>query len=106
MKRTLFASALAALASFPALAQDAKTPTLILNNTNSSQPVSARTWGLPHVPGDIVFYGGDNNPNDPNAGGFANENTLLIGDTSTYGAVTAPKSGKITVSARFDALCH
>ena len=34
------------------------------------------------------------------------ENTLLIGDTSTYGAVTAPKSGKITVSARFDALCH
>jgi len=99
MKRTLFAIALAALASFPALAQDAKTPTLTLHTTdNTSKSPTARIWGLPKVPGNIVFYGGDSNSNSE---GYANENTLLIGDTSVYAAVTAPKSGKVTVTAVF-----
>jgi hypothetical protein len=37
-----------------------------------------------------LFYGGDLNPNDVNAAGLSDENTLLIPGSSTYGAVDIP----------------
>lgn len=43
-----------------------------------------------------LFYGGDINPNDPNAAGFTDENTLLIlGGASTYGAVHIPVTSSV-----------
>jgi len=103
VKHALFTIILLAIASFSAHAQDAKTPSLVLHNPGdvSYQGSTNTTWGVPSVPGTIVFYGGDTNFNDPNQEGFANENTLLVGNISTYGAVTAPLKGKITVSAVF-----
>jgi hypothetical protein len=84
----LFAGGLLAMFSLASLAQD-------------SRAASSPTWGIPSVPGTIVFYGGDINVNDPNAQGFNNGNTLLAPQSAVYAPVTAPKSGKIVVSSVF-----
>jgi hypothetical protein len=103
----LVGTTLIALASIAALAQDAKTPSLALRNVgNASHPSSPHpptdgAWGLPSVPGTIIFYGGDTNFSDPNYEGYANENTLVVGTTSVYAAVTAPTGGKTIVSGVF-----
>lgn len=57
-----------------------------------------------------LFYGGDISPNNPNAAGFTNENTLLIlGGSSTYGALNVPVTAtvygilfNVQASAAFD----
>jgi hypothetical protein len=43
-----------------------------------------------------LFYGSDLDPNDLNAAGMSDENTLLIPGSNTYGAVAIPRS--VTVS--------
>jgi hypothetical protein len=48
-----------------------------------------------------LFYGGDNNVDAPNTNGFANENTLLVPDTSVYGAFTVPSGQTWTVDGLF-----
>ncbi len=99
----LVAATLLALVSLAAWAQDAKTPSLVIHNTNDAsvrRPVNSE-WGLPSVPGTIIFYGGDANFSDPNYEGYANENTLLVENTSVYAAVTAPAGVKTIVSGVF-----
>ncbi len=99
MKKTLFAVVLVAAFSFSALA--ANVPSVnAKGNGKASRGTSVPTWGIPNVPQTIVFYGGDNNVNDPNTDGFANGNTLLVPSTTTYGAITAP-AGHNTVSGVF-----
>jgi len=48
-----------------------------------------------------LFYGGDTNPAAPNDNGFANENTLLVPATTTWGAVTVPSGQTWTVDGLF-----
>jgi hypothetical protein len=48
-----------------------------------------------------LFYGGDNNPDAPNTNGFANENTLLVPDTTVWGAFTVPSGQTWTVDGAF-----
>lgn len=102
MKTTLSAMIFLVSCSLSILAQTAEAPSLTLRK-GAYHPSSYRTtsiWGVPTVPGKILFYGGDTNFEDPNYVGWANGNTLLA-DASTYGAVIAPKTGKIVVSAVF-----
>jgi hypothetical protein len=50
--------------------------------------------GKPVVPAlcnPCLFYSGDLNPNDGQAAGFSDENTLLVTGSSTYAAVNIPK---------------
>lgn len=67
----------------------------------SASRSTAPVWGLPAVPSTIIFYGGDINVNDPNAQGFANENTLLVSQANTYGAVKAPPQGMVVTTGMF-----
>jgi hypothetical protein len=56
-------------------------------------------WGNPPAAAaKLIFYGGDVNPSDPNANGWANGNSVLVPNTTTYNAVTAPKSGKVVAT--------
>jgi len=48
-----------------------------------------------------LFYGGDTNPNSPNANGLANDNTLLVPDTSTLVPFTVPTGSTWEVSGLF-----
>ncbi len=57
----------------------------------------------PPALGYCYFYGGDFDPNNPNANGLANENDAIVGG-NPYGAATYQNfvaSGSITVSALF-----
>lgn len=99
----LFALTVAACMSIGVQAQDALTPSLVLHNSGkAASSFSAKgTWGVPSVPGTIIFYGGDTNFSDPNYAGYANMNTLLVENTHIYAAVTAPTGSKTTVSGVF-----
>jgi hypothetical protein len=98
VKKSLFAVMFVAVFTFAAMAAE---PSLTLDKKGTqSHSGYTPTWGLPHTPGSIIFYGGDTNPNDPNAQGFANENTLLVPTSYTYAAVKAP--AKVTVGAIFN----
>jgi hypothetical protein len=104
MKNILSAVLLAAVLSLLAAAQDARVPSVVINQDGemSTHGTTGSTWGLPSVPGTILFYGGDTNTSDPNQTGFANGNTLLVPLTEVLAAVTAPKNGgKIVTSAVF-----
>jgi len=48
-----------------------------------------------------LFYGGDTNPASASDNGFANENTLLVPDTTTWGAFTVPSGQTWTVDGLF-----
>lgn len=48
-----------------------------------------------------LFYGGDTNPSSPDDNGFANENTLLVADTTTWGAFTIPSGETWAVDGLF-----
>lgn len=45
-----------------------------------------------------VYYGGDIDPSDPEGGGFANENTLLVSNSWTYNEVNSPVTAKISAA--------
>lgn len=48
-----------------------------------------------------LFYGGDVYQNDPNSAAFADEDTLLVSDTSTYGSVIIPAGKSATIEGLF-----
>ncbi len=48
-----------------------------------------------------LFYGGDVNPSSPTANAFANENTLLVPDTTTWAAFNIPTGEIWTVDGLF-----
>jgi hypothetical protein len=70
-------------------------PTLVSPNRGSvpaqGEP-SPASETLPSLCTPCVFYGGDNNPNDPNSQDFAYGNAQLVPDSSVYAAVDIPKS--------------
>lgn len=65
---------------------------------NSSEPFKLGPPSVtpPPLCSPCIFYGGDLNPNDFNAAGMSDENTLLItGGSATYGAVTFPSHASV-----------
>ncbi len=99
MKKNLFAVMLVAVFSLAAMAADGAHMTASKAGNASASRSTAPYWGVPSVPSTILFYGGDINVNDPNAQGFANENTLLVSQAQTYAAVKAPS--KVVVGGTF-----
>ncbi len=108
MKKTLCAIALlGSLFAVSALAQNARTKgTSAL--VKSKGPIKGTfPTGKPALfpPSYCVpvclFYGGDNNPDSVAANGFANENTLLVADTTTWAPFVVPAGQTWTVQGLF-----
>ena len=103
MKRTLFAVALVITLSLSAAASQHKTPALSHHRAGNpaAELQDTKESPNPSVPAlcnPCLFYGGDLNPNDSNAAGMSDENTLLIvGGGSTYGEVNIPTGTTVTV---------
>lgn len=103
MKRTLFAVALAITLSLSAAAQNSKVPALSQHRAGDpaaglQDTKESPTPSVPSLCNPCLFYGGDLNPNDPNAAGMSDENTLLItGGSSTYGEVNIPAGTTVSV---------
>src|SRR5271166_3691642 len=94
MKNILLAGTLVAAFSLFASAQNTQAPMLMLNRPGDARPHGTRNVGPDAVPNlckPCVFYGGDFNMNDANAQAFANINSLIVPDTTTYAAVTVPQ---------------
>ncbi len=88
MKKTLFATTLIAMLTLTAAAQ--KKPAMWLGRTDSSEEPQWASGTPPELCRPCLFYGGDLNPNDPNAIGLSDENTLYIKGSSTYAAYNVP----------------
>ncbi|MGD0988779.1 MAG: hypothetical protein ABR874_13275 [Candidatus Sulfotelmatobacter sp.] len=107
MKKTLLA--IAVVASLLAATAFAKTGTkghsaLVISKSKIPQkyPVGLPALTPPsYCSPSCLFYGGDNNPDAPNDNGFANENTLLVSDTTVWGAFTVPAGQTWTVDGAF-----
>lgn len=99
MKKILFAVMLVAVFAMVAMAQTPNAPVSHTSRGPAQAFHGTPGWGNPPAAAaKLIFYGGDSNPSDPNVNGFANGNTILVPDTTTYGAVTAPKSGKVVAT--------
>jgi hypothetical protein len=103
VKTTLSAVALTVALSLTAVAANTKKPATSQHlDGDPSIPLKAPK-ALPNaIPPSLcspcLFYGGDINTGDPNAAGMSDENTLLIlGGSSTYGAVNIPTGVTATV---------
>ena len=97
MKPTLLAFALVVALSLTAAAQK---PASSHHLAGGSGPGVKYTAGTsPQVPAlcrPCLFYGGDLNPDNINAAGLSDENTLLIpGGSSTYAAVNLPVAATV-----------
>src|SRR5579871_2839610 len=92
---------LVAVFSLSAMAAEGSHLTASKAGNAAASHTTAPVWGLPSVPSTILFYGGDINVNDPNAQGFANENTLLVAQAQTYGAVNSPTTNNVVVTGAF-----
>jgi hypothetical protein len=95
VKTTLSAVALLLALSLTAVAATKKPATSQHLKGNSSEVLQAPRYNPNSIPPSLcspcLFYGGDLNTNDLNAAGMSDENTLLIlGGSSTYGAVNIP----------------
>lgn len=108
MKKTLCAIALAgSLFAASALAQDARTIGVpsIVKSTGALKghfPSGAPALTPPSYCAPVcLFYGGDTNPSSASDNGFANENTLLVPDTTVWGAFTVPAGQTWTVDGLF-----
>jgi hypothetical protein len=96
VKKILFAVMLVAVFSLMATAADVKTH---VGGKGDASFHGTPSWGNPPAKAaSLIFYGGDTNVSSPNEDGFANGNTLLVPSTTTYGAVAAPKSGKVVAT--------
>lgn len=112
MKKALLAVAVILTLTLGAVAQKGKVPTT--SQHRRGDPNAQYKWAPQGIPPALcnpcLFYGGDLDPNDFNAAGMTEENTLLIvGGATTYGAITTPRSLTITgvlvnvqASAAFD----
>jgi len=100
VKKTLFVVAFIAALSLVATAQNTNTRAYM-----SSHGIKVKLGGpvglsTPHActvskAHPCVYYGGDFNTSDPNANGYANENTLLVSDSRTYAEVASPVNATI-----------
>ena len=101
MKKTLCAIAVVgSLLTVSALAQNTKKPAIPTLVKSQGALKGNFPTGLPALTPPsycapvCLFYGGDTNPSSPDDNGFANENTLLVGNTTVWGAFTIP-SGQL-----------
>jgi hypothetical protein len=103
MKSALAAVALIAILSLTTVAQNTATPSLVASHHADAATAKGEmfSWGPPPSGPNILFYGGDVNPTDPNVQGFPNGNTLLVPNTTTYGAVRVPTNGHFVVTGVF-----
>ncbi len=103
MKAVLSAIALIVILSLTTVAQNAPTPSLVASHYAGAAAAKGDTfsWGPAPSGANILFYGGDVNPSDPNVQGFVNGNTLLVPNTTTYGAVQVPAAGHFVVTGVF-----
>ena len=101
MKRTFLAAAVVITFGFAAVAQSGKKPASshhLAGNPDAALPEFTGAARPPALCNPCLFYGGDLNPNDSNAVGFADENTLsVIGGSGTYGEVDIPSGITVTV---------
>jgi hypothetical protein len=90
VKKTLLATALVMALSLTAAAQ--KKPAVSQHLAGNSEETQLAAPGIPpSLCSPCLFYGGDLNPDDANAAGMSDENTLLIlGGSSTYTAFNVP----------------
>lgn len=104
MKKILLAVMLVAAFGMFAMAENAKGPAIHAANGKGDASFHGQSgWGnMPASAAKLLFYGGDGNPSDPNQDGFANGNTSLVADTTTYGAVTSPKSKVVATGVLFN----
>jgi len=101
VKAVLSAIALIAVLSLTTLAQNPPILSpLMSRHADAATAANNFSWGPPPAGPNILFYGGDVNPSDPNVDGFSNGNTLL-GNTPTYGAVQVPATGHFVVTGIF-----
>lgn len=108
MKKTLCAIAIVgSLFTMSALAQNTRTkgvPSMVKSQgpTKGHYPSGAPALFPPsYCAPRCLFYGGDTNTSSPADNGFANENTLLVPDTTTWGAFTVPAGQTWTVDGLF-----
>jgi len=100
VKTTLSAVALVVALSLTATAANTKKPSksqhLAGTPGEAQQFTDSPSPAPPSLCHPCLFYGGDLNPADLNAAGMSDENTLLIvGGSSTYGAVNIPVTSNI-----------
>ena len=97
MKNVLRIAMVTGLCSFFAFGQSQ--PSLMLGN-HGNVAQHGNDFGPAGAPalchGKCPFYGGDIDLNDPNAGGFANCNTLLVSSTYIYSALKPPVNAMVT----------
>lgn len=98
MKTTLFAVALVVALALSSAAQS-KVPVVSQHRAGDAS-VQFQPAGNPAAPPPLckpcLFYGGDLNTSDSNAAGMSDENTLLIvGGSSTYGAINLPSTATV-----------
>jgi len=96
VKKTVFATTLIAALSLTAAAQ--KKPAMWLARTGSSEEPQWASGTPPALCRPCLFYGGDLNPNDPNAIGLSDENTLYVTGSSTYAAYNVPNGVRARVT--------
>jgi hypothetical protein len=98
VKTTLFTFAFVVALSLSAVAANSNKPSpsvhLAGDNSIAIPHTTSGTTTPPTPPAlcsPCLFYGGDLNPDNPNAAGMSDENTLLIsGGSTTYGTVIIP----------------
>jgi hypothetical protein len=105
VKKTLCAIAIASLFTVSALAQHSKTgvPSLVKSTGKPKGVYHAQPSEVPPPPcyPTCLTYTGDTDTSSPDDNGFANENTLLVPDTTVWGAFTVPAGQTWTVDGAF-----
>ena len=106
MKKTLCAIAVVgSLLSVSAFAANKKGESALVHSKGAPRgvyPVGLPALTPPSYCAPVcLFYGGDTNPASPVDNGFANENTLLVPDTTVWGAFTVPSGQTWTVDGLF-----
>jgi len=96
VKTTLVAFALVVALSLSAVAGTTQSPSAHRAGSNNPDKGAPPTVNPPALCNPCLFYGGDLNPSSSNAAGMSDENTLLIvGGSSTYGAVNIPSTANV-----------
>jgi len=103
VKKLFLAVALVVVFSFVAAAQDTNARAFLHSHGIQVRPGSDIQLTSPHActvshAHPCVYYGGDFNTSDPNANGYANENTTFVPNTWTYAEVNSPVNHSITAS--------
>lgn len=69
--------------------------------TLAVEPVRTAKLSAPSYCQPCLFYAGDINPTSPNVNGFANENTLLVADTTMFVPFAVPPGERWKISGLF-----